>query len=66
VKNDARDIFIMVLIALSVATLLAIAWRSHDGVTVGAVCGAVPTILGLFHWGNIRDAKTPDAQQGGQ
>lgn len=55
------DWFIMAHVGGALWWLLALAWKHPDPVIVGAVCGAVPTILGLYHWFTQRDDKIPDA-----
>ena len=60
--NDTRDWFIMVAVALATGALICLAFK-HAGEAVAiAVCGAVPTMLGLYHWFVIRDDKEKDAQ----
>ena len=55
------DWFILLHVGGTVWLLLALAFMHPDPVTVGAVCTAVPAVLGLYHWFTVRDAKTPDA-----
>lgn len=55
------DWFILLNVGGAVWALIALAWKHPDPVTVGAVCAAVPTILGLYHWFTFRDQKVPDA-----
>ena len=56
------DWYIACHVSIAVLALLALAFVHPDPVIVGAVCGAVPAILGLYHWFTIRDAKTKDAE----
>lgn len=56
------DWFIMLSMSTSVMLLIGLAYRHPDPMIVGAVCGAVPAILGFHHWFFVRDQKQPDAQ----
>jgi uncharacterized MnhB-related membrane protein len=58
--NDTKDWFIMIAVAGAVAALIALAFKHTDTAVAIAVCGAVPTMLGLYHWFAIRDDKTKD------
>jgi hypothetical protein len=55
------DWFILLHVGGALWALIALAWRHPDPVIVGAVCTAVPAILGFYHWFTVRDSKTPDA-----
>ncbi len=59
---DFRDWFIILHVGGALWSLIALAWTHPDPVIVGAVCGAVPAILGLYHWFVLRDSKTKDAE----
>jgi hypothetical protein len=58
---DFRDWYIAIHVGAAEFALLTLAFLHPDPVIVGAVCGAVPTILGLYHWFVLRDSKTPDS-----
>jgi hypothetical protein len=55
------DWFILLHVGGALWALIALAFRHPDPVIVSAVCAAVPTILGLYHWFVLRDSKQPDA-----
>ena len=55
------DWFILLHVGGTLWALIALAWKHPDPVIVGAVCAAVPTILGCYHWFTLRDAKIKDA-----
>jgi hypothetical protein len=55
------DWFILFNVGGAVWALIVLAFKHPDPVVVGAVCTAVPVILGLYHMFTIRDAKQPDA-----
>jgi hypothetical protein len=59
---DTRDWIIIVNLEVAVLALLALAFKHPDPLIVGAVCGAVPTILGLYHWFTLKDSKEQDAK----
>lgn len=52
----------MALVSGSDIALLTLAFLHPDPSLVAAVCAAVPTMLGLFHWFIIRDDKIKDAE----
>jgi hypothetical protein len=56
------DWFIAAHVGGAVWALLALAWKHPDPVIVGAICGAVPTILGLYHWFTMKDDKEADVR----
>jgi hypothetical protein len=58
---DFRDWYIAAHVGIAELALLALAFLHPDPVIVGAVCGAIPAILGLYHWFVVRDSKIPDA-----
>jgi uncharacterized MnhB-related membrane protein len=58
--NDSKDWFIMLAVAGATAALIALAFKHPDAAIAVAVCGAVPTMLGLYHWFTIRDDKEKD------
>lgn len=60
-KLDARDWFILLAVGAAAGAFIALAFKHPDPVIVGAVCTAVPTILGLYHWFTVRDDKEKDA-----
>jgi hypothetical protein len=55
------DWFILLHVGGALWALIGLAYLHPDPIIVGAVCGAVPAILGLYHWFTVRDSKTPDA-----
>lgn len=55
------DWFILLHVGGALWLLIRLAFLHPDPVIVGAVCTAVPAILGLYHWFTVRDSKTPDA-----
>jgi hypothetical protein len=55
------DWFILLHVGGALWCLIALAFLHPDPVIVGAVCTAVPAILGFYHWFTVRDAKQPDA-----
>ena len=55
------DWFILLHVGGALWAIIALAFAHPDPVIVGAVCAAVPTILGLYHMFIVRDAKQPDA-----
>ena len=55
------DWFILLHVGGALWALIALAFLHPDPVIVGAVCAAVPAILGLYHMFIVRDSKTPDA-----
>jgi hypothetical protein len=61
-KRDIRDWVIMVNLEVAVLAFIVLCFKHPDPVIVGAVCTAVPTILGLYHWFTVRDDKERDAQ----
>ncbi len=61
-KRDVRDWVIMVNLEVAVLAFLVLVFKHPDPVIVGAVCTAVPAILGLYHWFTVRDDKERDAQ----
>jgi hypothetical protein len=56
------DWYIAVHVGIAELALLTLAFMHPDPVVIGAVCAAIPTILGLYHWFTVRDSKTPDAR----
>lgn len=58
---DFRDWFIIAHVGGALWLLIRLAFLHPDPVIVAAVCGAVPAILGLYHWFTVRDSKIPDA-----
>ena len=56
------DWFILVHVNAALTALIVLAFKHPDPVIATAVCGAVPTILGLYHWFAMRDDKTPDVR----
>jgi hypothetical protein len=58
---NARDWFIMLAIGGAVAALIVLTFKHPEAAIVGAVCAAVPTMLGLYHWFCLRDDKEKDA-----
>lgn len=56
------DWYIAAHVGGSVAALLTLAFVHPDPAIVGAVCAAVPTILGLYHWFTVKDDKTADVR----
>jgi hypothetical protein len=56
------DWYIALHVGIAELALLTLAFMHPQPEIVGAVCVALPAILGLYHWFTIRDAKTPDAQ----
>jgi hypothetical protein len=55
------DWYIAAHVGLAELALLTLAFMHPDPTIVGAICMAIPAILGLYHWFTLRDAKTPDA-----
>ena len=59
--QDVRDWFIMGCITAFSSALLAWVFVHPDTAGFAAVCGALPAMVGLYHWFTLRDSKTPDA-----
>lgn len=55
------DWFILLHVGGTLWALIALAYLHPDPVIVGAVCAAVPTILGLYHMFVLKDSKQADA-----
>jgi hypothetical protein len=55
------DWYIAAHVGIAELALLTLAFLHPDPGIVAAVCAAVPTILGLYHWFVLRDAKQQDA-----
>lgn len=50
-------------VGLAVEALLVLCFLyPTNGILVGAAIGAIPTILGVFHWFTQRDDKIKDAE----
>jgi hypothetical protein len=62
-KQDLRDWVIMGHVGLAVNVMLGFMFLHPDPTIVAAVCTAVPTILGLYHWFCQRDDKLADAER---
>jgi len=58
---DVRDWFILLHVGGALWALIALAFKHPDPVVVGAVCTAVPAILGCYHWFVLKDTKEQDA-----
>ena len=58
--SDVRDWFIMIAVAAATGALILLAFKHPDAAIVVAVCGAVPVMLGLYHWFTLRDDKQKD------
>lgn len=56
------DWYIAGHVGFAVVALIVLAFLHPDPAIVGAVCVALPTILGLYHWFTLRDSKTKDAE----
>jgi hypothetical protein len=61
-RQELKDWVIMAQVVLAVESFIYLAFVHPDPIIVGAVCTAVPTILGLFHWFTQRDDKIKDAE----
>jgi hypothetical protein len=61
-RQELKDWVIMFHVGLAVNALLVLAFMKPDPAIVAAVCTAVPTILGLYHWFCQRDDKIKDAE----
>jgi hypothetical protein len=59
-RQELKDWVIMFHVGLAVDALICLAYLHPDGAIVAAVCAAVPTILGLYHWFTQRDDKIKD------
>jgi sugar phosphate permease len=57
---QVRDWYVALQVGGSVCALITLAFF-HPAEAAMSVCGAVPVILGLYHWLLIRDQKIPDA-----
>lgn len=61
-KQGLKDWVIMFHVGLAVDTILYLMVQYHDSaVVIGSGTGALPLILGLYHWFTQRDDKIPDA-----
>jgi uncharacterized membrane protein len=62
-RQELKDWVIMFHVGLAVEALLVLCFLyPTNGILVGAAIGAIPTILGVFHWFTQRDDKIKDAE----
>jgi hypothetical protein len=64
-QNSLRDWFIMGLFAGVYVAATVYLFRHPGPETFGVWAGMVATMGGVYHWLDVRDAKTPDAPCGG-
>jgi hypothetical protein len=60
-KQDCRDWFIMGALTAFGSSIIVYVFKYPDPVSFTAACGALPLMLGLYHWFVVRDDKFPDA-----
>lgn len=58
---DLADWIIIIHVNIALLALITLAFLHPTAAVVGAVCAAVPTILGTYHFFFVRDQKIPDA-----
>jgi hypothetical protein len=62
-RQELKDWVIMFHVGLAVDSMIVLCFLyPTNAVLVGACIGAIPTILGLYHWFCQRDDKIKDAE----
>lgn len=60
-RNDCRDWFIMGTIASAWSAATVYLFMHHSEIVFGAWCGLCATMVGAYHYLNVRDQKVADA-----
>jgi hypothetical protein len=60
-KQDIRDWFIMASITAFSTSMMTYVFQHPGPAEFAAACTALPAMIGLYHWSNVRDDKEPDA-----
>lgn len=63
-KNDCRDWFVMLLVALMWIASAVFLFKYPTQANFVTWAGLGATITGVFHWLTVADAKKPDAPRG--
>lgn len=63
-KQDWRDWYIMIHVSAFGASIMAYTFLYHSPAVFCTACGALTTVLGMYHWFTQRDDKIPDAPRG--